>query len=105
MSLQEFFKNMIFACLGMQEVFKDFLADLVKKGKMSESEAAKIINEFMKKSEDTREKFKENLKDMIHRTLQGMNLPTKEEIEALKSTMNELNLRITKIEEKIGKGD
>lgn len=103
MTLQELFKNMIFACLGMQEVFKDFLSDLVKKGKMSESEAAKIVNEFMKKSEDTKEKFKENLKEMIHKSLHGMNLPTKEEIEALRATINELSLRISKIEEKIGK--
>ncbi|WP_353684144.1 hypothetical protein V4D30_09745 [Thermodesulfovibrio sp. 3907-1M] len=98
---QDLFKNMIFACLGMQEILKEFLNDLVKKGKMSESEAAKIVNEFISKSEEAKEGFKESFKEMIQKTLQGMNLATKDEIENLKSLINEMNLRITKIEEKL----
>lgn len=101
MALQDLFKNMIFACLGMQEILKEFLNDLVKKGKMSESDAAKIINEFISKSEEAKEGFKENFKEMIQKTLQGMNLATKDEIESLKSLINEMNLRITKIEERL----
>ncbi|GAB5046687.1 phasin family protein [Thermodesulfovibrio sp. TK110] len=99
--LQDLFKNMIFACLGMQEILREFLNDLVKRGKMSESEAAKIVNEFISKSEEAKEGFKENFKEMIQKTLQGMNLATKDEIESLKSLINEINLRITKIEEKL----
>jgi polyhydroxyalkanoate synthesis regulator phasin len=101
MALQDLFKNMIFACLGMQEILKEFLNDLVKRGKMSESEAAKIINEFISKSEEAKEGFKENFKEMIQKTLQGMNLATKDEIENMKALINEMNLRITKIEEKL----
>lgn len=101
MALQDLFKNMIFACLGMQEILEEFLNELVKKGKMSSSEAAKIINEFISKSEQAKEGFKENFKEMIQKTLQGMNLATKDEIESLKSLINEMNLRITKIEEKL----
>lgn len=101
MALQDIFKNMIFACLGMQEIFREFLNDLVKKGKMSESEAARIINEFISKSEEVKEGFKDNFKEMIQKTLQEMNLATKDEIENLKSLINEVNLRITKIEGKL----
>lgn len=101
MALQDIFKNMIFACLGMQEVLKDFLNDLVKRGKMSESEAAKIVNEFISKSEEAKERFKENFKEMIEKAIQGMNLATRQDLENLKSTINEMNLRISKIEEKL----
>ncbi|GAQ95629.1 polyhydroxyalkanoate synthesis regulator phasin [Thermodesulfovibrio aggregans] len=101
MALQDIFKNMIFACLGMQEVLKDFLNDLVKRGKMSESEAAKIVNEFISKSEEAKESFKENFKEMIEKAIQGMNLATRQDLENLKSTINEMNLRISKIEEKL----
>ncbi|MCX7724086.1 MAG: hypothetical protein N2042_02420 [Thermodesulfovibrio sp.] len=101
MALQDLFKNMIFACLGMQELLKEFLNDLVKRGKMSESEAGKLINEFISKTEEAKEGFKENLKEIVQKTLQGMNIATKDEVENLKSLINELNLRITKIEEKI----
>ncbi len=97
MMLLDLFKNMLFACLGIQEMLREFLNDLVKRGKMSESEAAKIINEFISKSEEAKESFKE----MVQKTLQGMNLTTKDEIENLKSLINEINLRITKIEEKL----
>lgn len=101
MPLQDLFRNMLFACLGMQEMLREFLNDLVKRGKMSESEAAKIINEFISKSEEAKEGFKDNFKEMIQKTLQGMNLVTKDEIENLKSLINDINLRITKIEEKL----
>ena len=101
MALNELFKNMIFACFGMQEMLKDFVSELVKKGKMSDSEAAKVINEFISKSEEAKENFKESIKEIIQKTLQGMNLPTKDEVDNLKSLINELNVRIAKIEEKL----
>ncbi|HOA83474.1 MAG TPA: hypothetical protein PKZ17_03955 [Thermodesulfovibrio thiophilus] len=101
MALNELFKNMIFACFGMQEMLKDFVSELVKKGKMSDSEAAKVINEFMSKSEEAKENFKESIKEIIQKTLQGMNLPTRDEVDNLKSLINELNVRIAKIEEKL----
>lgn len=101
MALNELFKNMIFACFGMQEMLKDFVSELVKKGKMSDSEAAKVINEFMSKSEEAKENFKESIKEIIQKTLQGMNLPTKDEVDNLNSLINELNVRIAKIEEKL----
>jgi len=90
-----------FACFGMQEMLKDFVSELVKKGKMSDSEAAKVINEFMSKSEEAKENFKESIKEIIQKTLQGMNLPTRDEVDNLKSLINELNVRIAKIEEKL----
>lgn len=101
MAVQDLFKNMVFAFLGMQALLREFLNDLVKRGQMSESEASKIIDEFIAKSEQAKESFKENFKEMIQKTLQGMNLATKDEVENLKSLINELNLRITKIEEKM----
>ncbi len=101
MALNELFKNMIFACFGMQEMLKDFVSELVKKGKMSDSEAAKVINEFMSKSEEAKENFKESIKEIIQKTLQGMNLPTRDEVDNLNSLINELNVRIAKIEEKL----
>ncbi|WP_028845647.1 phasin family protein [Thermodesulfovibrio thiophilus] len=101
MALNELFKNMIFACFGMQEMLKDFVSELVKKGKMSDSEAAKVINEFISKSEEAKENFKESIKEIIQKTLQGMNLPTRDEVDNLKSLINELNVRIAKIEEKL----
>ena len=102
MALQDLFKDMIFACLGMQELMREFLNDIVKRGKMSESEAAKMINDFMKKSEDAKEHFKDNLKELIQKTLKEMNLSTKDDIEELKSAINELKLRVDRIEEKTG---
>jgi len=33
MALNELFKNMIFACFGMQEMLKDFVSELVKKAR------------------------------------------------------------------------
>lgn len=101
MALNELFKNMIFACFGMQEMLKDFVSELVKKGKMSDSEAAKVINEFISKSEEAKENFKESIKEIIQKTLQGMNLPTRDEVDNLNSLINELNVRIAKIEEKL----
>lgn len=100
MLIQDLFKNMVFACLGIQELMKEFLGDLVRRGRMSESEAAKIINEFIQKSDSAKESFKENLKEMINNTIQGLNLSTKQDIEELKSIINELSLRVTKLEEK-----
>lgn len=101
MALQDLFKNMIFVCLGMQEMLKDFFNALAKRGRMSESETAKIINQFMSKSKEARESFKKSLKETAQRTLERMNLPTKDEVESLKSLIKEMNSRLAKIEEKL----
>jgi polyhydroxyalkanoate synthesis regulator phasin len=62
----EILKNVIYAGVGLATVttdkVKDTINDLVEKGKISDTEGKRIIDEFFKTTENTKEEFENKLK-------------------------------------------
>jgi polyhydroxyalkanoate synthesis regulator phasin len=98
MTLFDVVRNAMLAGLGIQETFKEFLDNLVKKGELSESQGAKILKEWTEKADKTSEQLSKNISELVTRTLEKMNLPTNDDIEKLNKEILSLSNRLSKLE-------
>lgn len=98
MTLFDVVRNAMLAGLGIQEMFKESLDNLVKKGELSESQGAKILKEWTEKADKTSEQLSKNISELVTKTLEKMNLPTKDDIEKLNKEIQSLSDRIKKLE-------
>jgi len=98
MTIFETVRSALLAGLGMQEKVKGFIDELVKKGELSESQGAKLIKEWADKAEKGTEGFSKNFSEILTKTLDKMNLPTKDDIEKLNKKIQGLSNRVKKLE-------
>lgn len=100
MSLFDTIRNAMLAGFGMQEKVKEFIDDLVKKGELSDSQAAKLVKEWSDKFEKNTTDISKSLNEVVTKTLEKMNLPTKDDIQKLNEKVDTLAARLAKIEDK-----
>ncbi len=100
MALFDVIRNAILAGFGMQEKVKDFIDDLVKKGELSESQGAKLVKEWSDKFEKNTTDISKSLNEVVTKTLEKMNLSTKDDIQKLNEKVDALASRVSKVEEK-----
>jgi polyhydroxyalkanoate synthesis regulator phasin len=97
-TLFDLMKNAVLAGLGIQEMIKEFLDELVKKGELSESQGAKLLKEWTEKAGKTSDQLSKNISELMTKTINKMNLPTKDDIEKLQKEIQSLSDRIKKLE-------
>ena len=78
---------------------KEFVDELVKKGELSQSDAAKLMNEVMSRAEKSGEEIDKKVGEIVEKTLVKLNLPGKRDIEKLERTIQELSNRVKTMEE------
>jgi polyhydroxyalkanoate synthesis regulator phasin len=98
MTLFDVVRNTVLVGFGIQETFKKFLDDLVKKGELSESHGAKLLKEWTEEAGKTSEQLSKNISELVTKTLKKMNLPTKDDIEKLNKEVRSLSKRLGKLE-------
>lgn len=108
MTFFDLMRNALLAGFGMQEKVREFVDELVKKGELSESQGAKLVKEWTEKAEKGSEQFGKNIEEfsasfssVIAKTLEKMNLPSRESIENLSKKVEDLAERVDSLE---GKG-
>jgi polyhydroxyalkanoate synthesis regulator phasin len=100
MSLFDVVRKALFAGLGAQEKVKELVDELVKKGELSKSEGAKILKTWTEKAGKRRQNIRKTLSEMISKTLEKMNLPTKDDIEKLNKKIETLSKKLEGMEKK-----
>ena len=100
MSLFDSIRNAMLAGFGIQEKVKEFIDDLVKKGELSESQGAKLVKEWSDKFEKNTTDISKSLNEMVAKTLEKMNLSTKDDIQKLNEKVDTLAAKVAKIEDK-----
>ncbi len=103
MTLIEIVRNAMLAGFGAQEKMKEFVDELVKKGELSESQGAKLVKEWTERAEKSSEDVTKTLSDIIAKSLEKMNLPTKDDIESIDRKLKTLSARVKKLEEAVSK--
>lgn len=98
MTVFDIVRNALLAGFGVQEKVREFIDELVKKGELSESQGAKIVKEWTETANKTTEQFSKSLSDVISKTLERMNIPTKDDIDKLNKKIQSLSLRVKKLE-------
>ncbi|MBI4691461.1 MAG: phasin family protein [Nitrospirae bacterium] len=98
MAIFETVRNAMLAGFGMQQKVREFIDELVKKGELSESQGAKLVKEWSEKAEKGTDQFTKNISETLTKTLNKMNLPTKDDIEKLNKKVQTLSNRVKKLE-------
>lgn len=93
-------KSVVFAALGAQETVRKFAEDLVKRGELSESQGVHLVKEWSEKVTKTGSDISTNISETFTKTLEKMNLPTKDDIDKLNRKVNALSARVTELEQK-----
>ncbi len=94
-------KKAILVGLGIQEKLREYVDDLVKKGEVSKEQGGSLFRDLMSSAEKNMEGLEKTWREMIHSTMERMNLPTKEDLENLEKKVNALSRRVAKLD----KGD
>ena len=100
MSLLDTIRNAMLAGFGVQEKVREFVDELVKKGELSEPQGAKLVKEWSDKFEKNTTDISKSLNEVVTKTLEKMNLPTKDDIQKLNEKIDSLASRVAKVEEK-----
>jgi len=98
MNVFDVVRNAMLAGFGIQERVKEFVDELVKKGELSESQGAKLVREWSEKADKSTDEFSKSMSEIVSKTLEKMNMPTKEDIEKINKTITELSSRVKKLE-------
>ncbi len=98
MTIFDAVRNAILAGFGVQEKVKEFIDELVKKGELSESQGAKLVKEWSDKADKSTIGLNKNLAELMSKTLEKMNIPTKEEFDRLNKKVQTLSARVRKLE-------
>jgi poly(hydroxyalkanoate) granule-associated protein len=105
MTIFDVVRNAILAGFGMQEKVKEYIDELVKKGELSESQGAKLVKEWTEKVDKSTSDFGKSISDLgksiselVTKTLEKMNIPTKDDMEKLNKNIQSLSARVKKLE-------
>jgi len=99
MTLNEILHRTLMAGLGIPEKVNEVVDELVKKGELSESQGAKLLKECSDKVSKSGEDISKSMSELINKTLEKMNIPTREEVEKLSKKVTALTTRVKKLEE------
>lgn len=92
--MENLIKNFIYSGVGLvsitTEKFQSAIENLVSDKKLSSEEGKKIVDEFFKNTEEKKDQFDTQLKEIIEKTLAKFKFISKNDIEALEERLNEL---------------
>lgn len=93
-------KETILTGIGMASLTKEraekLVKKLVKEGEVTEKEGVKLAKELFEKAEDNKKEMEKKMEKTVHEVLGKVNLPSKKDVDSLKS-------KIAKLEKKLGK--
>ncbi len=98
MTIFDVVRNAVLAGFGVQERVKEFIDDLVKKGELSESQGAKLVKEWTEKADKSTSDLNKTISDIITKTLEKINISTKEDLDKLNNKIDAMSERLAKLE-------
>ena len=85
--MESIFRRLLNAGIGIAskttKFAEDVINELVDKGKLSEEEGKKLINDFEREGEEQRHVFEREMNAYIEKALQQMDLPSRDEYRRL----------------------
>ncbi len=78
-----------------KEKIEDLANELIEKGKMSEQEGEKLVQELLNRADESRESMKTQTENLVKKTIAKMQLARSEDIEILKAEIDKLREEIS----------
>lgn len=98
MDLKDFIDRMftlgIGAAIASKEQLEKLIDELAEKGNVAKEESSDIVDELMKKGKEYQSKFEASVKEKVKQTLKDSDFVTKEEFDALKKRVEELEAQL-----------
>ena len=96
--MEDLFKKVFYTGIGLvsntTDSLKKGMDDLVKKGKISEAEGAKVVSNLEENLAEKREEFEAILTNAVGITMAKLNLPTAEGINRLEKRIKSLEIKV-----------
>jgi len=81
-----------------EEKVKEIVNDLIEQGELSKEEGSEFVKELRERLEKNKADLEKRLSEILKRTLDKMNLPTKEELNRLEEAQRDLLARLERLE-------
>jgi len=81
-----------------EEKVREIVNDLIEQGELSKEEGNFFVKELRERLEKNKGDLEKKLSEILKRTLDKMNLPTKEELNRLEEAQKDLLSRIERLE-------
>lgn len=102
-------KKAVLTGIGIASLTKDKIEDLAKdlvdKGKMSEQEGEKLVQEMLSRAEESRQTMKKQTETLVQNTIDKMHLARMEDIDLLKKEIELLREEISSLQKSAGQGE
>ena len=96
--MDDLFKKFLYTSVGLAsltaEKLQETVDDLVGRGKLSEKEGKKILDDFFSNTDAKKEEFEAKLREAAESTMERFSLPSKEDVSALQQRIAELEKQI-----------
>jgi len=86
-----------------KDKIEDLTQDLVVKGKLSEQEGEKLVQEILSRAEESRETMKNQTESLVQKTITQMQLARVEDIELLKAEVQGLREEVASLQKLVSK--
>lgn len=100
--MEDTFKKIFYTGIGFLSLAKtktqEVINDLIDRGKLSEEEGERIMNDFKKESATSGEAMEKEMKGWMQSTLNRMDIAQKKDLEVLQIQIEELQKRVTALE-------
>jgi len=95
-------RKALLAGLGVQEKVKELVDELVKKGELNDAEGAKLMKEWVAKAKTSSKDITRVVSENLHMGLDKVNIATKDDLDTLKKKVQQLSVRVKKLENEAG---
>lgn len=99
MTLIEAVRRALMAGLGAQVKVKELIDELIKKGELSETQGARLVREWSERVDKSTSDLGKSISELLTKTLEKMNVPTRDEVEKLNREVQGISTRLKKLEE------
>lgn len=97
-------KKALYASVGLAFLTRDKIEELGRKfaeeAKLSEGEGKKLVDEFLKKSEDAKSTLDRTVSAAVGTTLEKLDIPRRADVKALEARLQALEARVQALEAK-----
>lgn len=98
--MEDLFRKFIYTGVGFvsmtAEKFQKAINKLIDDNKISSDEGKKIIDDFVKNTNERRHEFEAQLKSVSEKVIKGLNYPTRSEVDELKKRVAVLEKELKK---------
>ncbi|MCB0515602.1 MAG: phasin family protein [Chitinophagales bacterium] len=99
--MEDLVKKLLYTGVGLvaatTEKVQTMVNDLVDKDKLKQEEGKRIVDDFIKSTENKKDEFEGKMKDLVESVVKKLNVVTREDVNGLSKRIEDLETELTKM--------